>query len=189
MTEIEKRVFQIKTAREASTTRRCHILPHHGDHTIGQHTYGAVTLLLILMPHPSMALVRALMFHDTAERWLGDMPATAKAAFPGLGAIYEEAERAVLKKLDMVPPLTPVEEEWLKAVDTLDLYLWAREQMRMGNQELTDLRDKCSEAIVGRRLNGKLPPEVWEYFQWTLGHDGFRRNSDVFDEALPLGLD
>jgi hypothetical protein len=36
---------RLSATREAGTVRRCHIVPHHGQYNIAQHSYGAVSLL------------------------------------------------------------------------------------------------------------------------------------------------
>lgn len=50
---------RIAATREAGTVRRCHIVPHQGQYNIAQHSYGAVSLLLLLHPHPSLKIGRA----------------------------------------------------------------------------------------------------------------------------------
>ena len=73
--QINRRVL---AAREGGNVLRCHTVPHHGQYSVGKHSYDALSLLLLLHPNPSMNLVKATLWHDCAERFVGDMPAPAK---------------------------------------------------------------------------------------------------------------
>lgn len=126
----------VRCLREAGAVERCHTLPHCGSYTVGQHSFDALSLLLVLHPAPSVALIKAVLWHDVAERWTGDVPAIAKWADPELAELLEASEERILRKLGVQPPRElPVEDcMWLDAVDKLELWLWAKGQLRMGNQ-------------------------------------------------------
>jgi len=191
MTDIQKVAFQIKSVREAGAVRRCHILPHKGEHTIGSHSFGALSLLLILNPSPSLGLVKAVLWHDVAERWVGDMPATTKSVFPGLGHLYEQCEAEIIKKLDLFPALHFMEQAWLKSVDTLDLMLWALEEYNNGNADVLPVYDKCYTSLWQRKKGGMLPPEVEVYmerFDNPPRPGSHERLNDLWDVALTDGL-
>lgn len=141
-------VLQIRAAREAGEVQRCHALPHHSPYNLAIHSYGAVSLLLLLHPDPSLNLIKALMFHDVAERWLGDVPSPGKAISPQMGLLYEEVERDILNQLEMNPLLGAGEVMWLRAMDTADLYLWCiRESELLGNKGVGDCALACYNSL------------------------------------------
>ena len=173
---------RLAATREAGTVRRCHIVPHHGQYNIAQHSYGAVSLVLLLHPNPSLELIKAVQWHDVAERWLGDVPAPAKWSNPELGAAYEEAEERVLKRLGLFAQLTKEEVAWLKAVDTLELWLWCREEEALGNAAVTPMRRACEKVTEKRHLEGSLP-EPAHAFYVAEKRRTFTRLSDFFEEV------
>lgn len=180
-------ITQVRATREAGTVRRCHIVPHHGQYNIAQHSYGAVSLLLLLHPEPSLNLIKAVQWHDVGERWLGDMPAPAKWSNPELGAVYEAAEERVLKTLGLLPDLTEEEVNWLKAVDTLELLLWCREEAALGNATVAPMLRACVDVTEKRAQDGTLPNPVWAfYLEETLREH--QRLSDFFEEVQRDGL-
>lgn len=173
---------RLAATREAGTVRRCHIVPHHGQYNIAQHSYGAVSLLLLLHPKPSLKLIKAVQWHDVAERWLGDVPAPAKWEHTELGEVYERAEAELLKRLGLFAQLTDLEQEWLKAVDTLELWLWCREEEALGNAAVTPMRLACEKVTEKRRLEGSLPELAAQLYD-ALRQSPHKRLSDFFEEV------
>lgn len=127
---------KIKAAREAGHVRRCHVLPHKGDYKISEHCYGATSLLLLLHPSPSLALIKEIMWHDLSERWVGDMPAPAKWYNEVLGREYEKTEDLVKEKLGFSFEISDEDRVWLNACDKLDLLFWCYDELHFGNQHL-----------------------------------------------------
>lgn len=138
--DIQDLIHLAQQLRESSNVRRCHVVPHHGEYTVGKHSYDATVLLLLLHPDPDVHLLKLMMLHDAAERWVGDMPAPAKWHNSALGAEYVKAERDVFDKLDLFtgPYNTNKKEdsEWVSAIDRLELWLWAHDQLALGNQHV-----------------------------------------------------
>lgn len=181
---MDKRLLtQIQATREAGTVRRCHIVQHHGLYNMAQHSYGAASLLLLLHPAPSRELIKATLWHDVGERWLGDMPAPAKWENPTLGAVYEEAERQLLRRLGLLDFISEDDHLWLKAVDTLDLWLWCREEEALGSNTVTDMRLACEKVLDDRQLAGTLPAAAFGFYA-TVKRQPYKRLSDLFGEAM-----
>lgn len=147
------RTERITALREASKVRRCHTILHHGDYTVGQHSYDALNLLLVLHPGPSKELMKAVAWHDCAERWSGDVPAPVKHTAPVLRAQLAEIEQRVERELEIEVDLTDDELDWLRAVDRIELWLWATEQVEMGNNCAKEIRDV-------------LEDELWHHSEW-----------------------
>lgn len=175
---------RLAATREAGTVRRCHIVPHHGQYNIAQHSYGAVSLLLLLHPNPSLTLIKAVQWHDVAERWLGDIPAPAKWTHTELGEAYERAEEELLKRLGLFGELTDLEVAWLKAVDTLELWLWCREEEALGNAAVTPMRRACEKVTEKRQLEGSLPAIAAQLYD-ALYPCPQKRLSDFFEDVEP----
>lgn len=120
--------------REGSAVERAHTLPHHGSYSVGKHSYDATMLLFALHPGPTMELVKSVMAHDLGERWCGDVPAPTKWSDGELAKRLGKLEKQCLAHLGFDISLTHDDALWLNAVDKLELLLWAKEQLAMGNQ-------------------------------------------------------
>jgi len=131
--------------REASQVRRCHTFPHHGHYTVGQHSFDMLTLLLSLYPTCRKELMVAVIAHDLPERWVGDMPAPCKWSLGGEAIKQlDRVEEQILRKLELAPDLTAEERSWLHGLDRVELLLWAKDQLAMGNMN--------AQAVVGNLL-------------------------------------
>lgn len=124
---------RVQFLREAATVERCHQTPHFGSYSVGLHSYNAVNLLLLLHPDPSINLIKALLWHDAAERLVGDLPATALWASEELRTAAEILERRINHEWEIDVQLTDEEGLWLRAIDKLELLLWSREQIYLGH--------------------------------------------------------
>lgn len=173
----EQQINEIALLRQGNAVRRAHTLRHLGEYTVGQHSADALSLLLLLHPNPSAHLMRAVLWHDVAEAHTGDVPAPAKWRSPDLKNALDAAEDAYLRaQLPTVHrtlmELTADEREWLNAVDSLELMLWAVEQVALGNS--------MAMTVVGRvmaHLQGKpgTPRIVRSYIDEHLRLDATRR--------------
>lgn len=159
-------MMRVIQARECSVVERAHTLPHHGSYTNGQHSHDAVSLYLILCPDPKLEVVKAIHVHDYGERWCGDLPAPTKWAQPEIGRLMHNLEMHCLDRMGFHFFLDEQDTMWLKAVDSLELWLWAWAQIAIGNTNAV--------AVIGN-LNAyfertELPPEVIHFiktYKWT----------------------
>jgi hypothetical protein len=124
---------KLKVLREAGYVERCHTLPHVGSYNIAQHCYGALNILLLTHPKPSVSLIKAVMWHDAHERFLGDTPATALWADGEFARLYDRLGARIDRACGFEQKLTVADRMWLRAVDKMDLLFWAQEQLGMGN--------------------------------------------------------
>ncbi|KKL80971.1 hypothetical protein LCGC14_1999440 [marine sediment metagenome] len=162
---------KIRALREAGAVTRSHVIPHHGEYSIGKHCYNMACMLAILHPNPPAYLYQAILMHDFPERWTGDMTATAKWSFPGLRENLEAAEKGVhevYKLWGEVPrALTPREQKWVSALDTMELLLWTEDQIAMGNQNAVGVKQNILHALPQRM--GDYPQEVRQYLSNRVG--------------------
>lgn len=166
---VSRMIDRIRAFREAGNVRRSHTIPYHGEYTNGKHCYDALSLLLVAHPDPSTNLIKAVLWHDTAERWLGDLPHPAKKAFPMLGEEYAIAEEAILGQLG-IPSITNEELVWLKAVDALEFWLWAKDQEAIGNSHVTNALWSIERQLSNMELPGALR-EIYDRMSWDRGRE------------------
>ena len=170
---------QAKRLLEGGQTQRLHTVPHVRHYDVAQHSWGMAALLHALHPDPRKELFLAILFHDIAERWTGDMPAPAKW-HNGLGGVLREMEREIDEALGVRFDLTEEEKVWLKALDFLELYLFVDGEYNMGNKHITRCRKVCKEILAGK----DIPDEVvgfMEMYTWgrTSDHPESVTNEDV----------
>ena len=105
-------------------TLRYHTTPHVGaGQTVAEHAWRATVLLHTLWPtYAGPNAILYMLYHDSAEQELGDLPAPTKWANPVLREEYEHIERNhMVEKLEVGFELTPDEQAICKMADMLEL--------------------------------------------------------------------
>jgi 5'-deoxynucleotidase YfbR-like HD superfamily hydrolase len=152
--------------RAAGRVTRFHTFPHHGRHTVAEHCYHMVTLLLGIHPRPSVGLVHYIMFHDAAEGTTGDVPNPAKRVFPTLAKAMYAVETAIHDALGVMQgDLTAEEYDWIEALDIIELIMWCHDQANLGNKLAVILMNDCQERYQVLVDNGNMPAEVKLFVQ------------------------
>ena len=148
---IADNLTRVLALREAGAVQRCHTLPHHGEYSNAHHTANALVLLFELYPtEPPMHLVTSLLYHDHAERWVGDLPSPALNRWPSLNRAYLEAEEDIHMSLLGFRPEADLEADefiWLKAIDRLELLLWCHDQWNMGNKNVKEWITRLDKTL------------------------------------------
>lgn len=170
---------RIRVLREAGAIRRAHNVFHHGEYTVGLHSYNAATIILTLHPDPSMRLVKAILWHDAAERFLGDLPAPAKWYNPELARTYVEAEKVVESHIgtsDIIEGLSEDDRHWLHAADRLELLMWAQDQIAAGNLHVSNVLTNVLEWF--QKNHERIPLQIRDYMfhnpKWTRTKEDIR---------------
>ena len=145
------RTNKVLALREGGNVRRAHTIPHRDEYTVGKHSYDVACIILALHPSPSAELLRACLLHDVPERWVGDIPATAKWYNIRIGEAFDEAERAVQLKWDIEVELNEEDLAWLHAADRVEFWLWCHDQLNSGNLHVQE---------------AKLAVEHWMRMHW-----------------------
>lgn len=160
--------------RAGGYVRRWHTVHTLREQRVDSHSGQAVSLLLCLHPAPSHSLIKAVLWHDCSERVVGDAPSPGLRAFPEYRRLYEELELVVA--LRDHPPmhtalteLTTEERQWLRAVDLLEAFLFAREEIRIGNSRFNAISGDLYAVL---NVEG-TPTPVMEFLDWYMrhGHD------------------
>lgn len=174
--ELANEMDQIKFAREAAAVRRCHTLRTVGSYDVGQHSFGMLTLLAILKPDASAELMRFIIAHDTPERLTGDHPRTAKWA----GLLEEDKlrdfEDDVMSEVFGDISLPDEERGWFIGLDMLELYLWAKDQINLGNLNVRRMMKRIDKWFYEKQDN--IPGEIMAVHmaafldqEWEITHD------------------
>jgi len=98
---------------------------------VSEHTYRVMAILLHFWPDASRELLIAAFYHDSpAERVTGDPPATVKAVFPSVRAVYDDIEREVMDALGLPNEndLEPIDYARLKVADYVELCITCKSQ-------------------------------------------------------------
>lgn len=164
-------IDKILAFREAGNVRRAHTIPYAGEYNIAMHCYNALNILFVLYPRdPSINLIKAIQWHDTPERWTGDIPSPAKSANPMLRSFLGTLEEDIFKKLGIekfFKSLTKDETQWLNAVDLLELFFWVRDQINLGNRAVTEMHSKIMEMFKVRLVTTPvIILQVLETYTW-----------------------
>lgn len=144
---------------EAGYIERLHAVPHHQSYSVAHHSWNMLILLHELFPDPgpSKRLMLAITFHDVAERWMGDVPTTAKWSSPELKAAIDKLEKDINDRLGLTHKLNENEKAWLKGLDLLELFLYCQHDKAMGNQHLLQIEKNCHTILT---KNDEVPKEI-----------------------------
>jgi len=163
---------RILAIREGGAVQRFHASPHLCHYDVAQHSWGMAAMLFVLNPDASRELIYACLFHDVAERWVGDMPAPMKWSNKIVQEEMHRTEERIERQLGINIQLTEIEQKWLKALDLLDLYIFCMHERAMGNTLLNKTEELCLKMLTEEPW---IPSAVTEWVQNTLD---FRRTTD-----------
>jgi len=133
---------------------------------------------LILHPDPSIDLIKAALWHDGPEFYTGDVPANAKWDFPGIKEAMDHAEGVLKQRLNMVFDLSARDQRWLKACDSFELWLWARNQLRMGNSRARIIMTRLEDRFDSLTLLVVPVHSVYEELRRDDGNYGMETDDD-----------
>mgnify|MGYP003112882532 CR=1 FL=1 len=125
----------LTTVWDAQFLLRYHTVAMQAERqTVGAHSYAVSVLIDQLWPDSSKQLIMASLYHDVPEIILGDIPATAKWAYPEVQQAFEKAEKKVFEELGLIFVLTPDEKNRLKMADMLELVLYSHRHSNQSEQ-------------------------------------------------------
>src|SRR5690606_17115019 len=133
--KMKSSVIEALSLRASGHTTRWHTIHHLKRQTVSEHSAQALNLLLILHENPTVDLIKAVLWHDSAERVVGDLPAPALRGNPRLREEYKSAEACFFSTHDTpyraFLSLSAEDQAWLRGVDILELYLWCHDEMML----------------------------------------------------------
>jgi len=141
---------RIALTRNGGHVKRWHTKQIIGEQTVGHHSFGVVSLLLILHPNPSLDLLRAAMWHDMAEQVTGDVPSPILRSEHEFGTCHDKIEAEFMRnKLFVRMDHLPFNDHsWLWACDKLECLLFCREQVALGNKGFENICGLLTEWFL-----------------------------------------
>lgn len=175
-------VDRLLLIRQGGAVERSYTTPHHGSYSVAAHSWGVAQIILALHPEPSLRLVRAALNHDVTERWLGDLPSQLLDASPTLRAMIEDAHLEAATRIwgSEGEKLSPIESLWLRSADSIELLLWAFDQVELGNsgaeKMIERLRTRFRQLAREKALPDSIVSALADLFErrekgWTLDSD------------------
>ena len=104
------------------------------------HQWGVAHIVNSVYPEASKDLIIAAIYHDSHEIRTGDIPAPIKEKSPVMQEAVEILEEEINTTYNFMPKLNKEEEAVLKAADYFELYLFAIQEINMGNKSLQHIR-------------------------------------------------
>ena len=135
---ITSQIKTLTTVWDAQFLLRHHTVANQSERqTVGAHSYAVSVLIDQLWPDSTKQLIMAALYQDVPEIILGDIPATAKWAYPEIQQAFEKAEKKVFDDLGLIFVLTPEEKSRLKMADMLELVLYTHRHS-LGSDQMND---------------------------------------------------
>jgi len=152
--------MSIQERWESGWTARLHAFPTIAVQTTGQHTWGILLLLQEIFPSKASAeLMRHIIYHDSPEYALGDMPRTAKSYSPELYALYNEVSDTIQWRQMGPSDLTDVEKAIFSYLDAFEFLVFCNREARMGNTIMGTKYHQVCDALpvyAGLLLQGNM---------------------------------
>lgn len=185
MPSTSAKIDRIVQSRLGGRVQRCHNVPHHGEYSVAAHSWGMLVLLWQLYPEHWARLSAVIMGHDLGEGWLGDVPAPTMRYVPGLREQLGKLEHTLIEWLGYPTPddLTAEEFAVFKACDRLELYLWAREQLLMGNAHAQDIITELDAYLQ----ENPLPGAGFLAYQHMINRPLLARQAGVVRQVVEAG--
>lgn len=158
---------RVKFIREAADVERIHTIRRIGEYCVGKHSFNMLAMLRLLWPEAPLSLVWAIVEHDIPERVIGDIPS------PSIRNVLTESHQQILHEEMCVLEelfgrnfcyygLPEDQMKWLKALDKFELYLYTRDQARLGNRNLKTMQTALEEFF--KKHAKDVPSEVLDLF-------------------------
>lgn len=168
---------RIRAVREAAAVQRCHTVPHLSSYSNGAHTYGVCVLLRLLWPDEPH-LVDFALFHDTPERWTGDVPSQVIGNHSRLRDALMTEDFRIAQELTLPSEhnLDNASYIKLKACDRLELWLWTWDEEALGNKHVLNMRASLDATFADP--GSQTPSRVLDLIS-KFRHEGWRRLPEV----------
>lgn len=154
---------RITEIRKGGSVRRYHTQRMINYQTVADHSWGVMQILLEIC-EPSPDLMRAALYHDVAEHWTGDIPATAKWNNQEFERILQAVEKRIEFDLEILVILSLEEQKLLKIADLLELVFHCHEEYVMGNGHVLYIIHNGVNALRHKIMEGDKAMSVLKEF-------------------------
>lgn len=149
---------RLELMRSAARVRRVHTMSLIHCQTVGEHTFGVIAIINEILEKPSRALLRMALLHDVPEALTGDTPAPIKWKFPALKELLDKAEEDVCKTHRLYTEVLSDEElKVLTFADSMELAMFALEEVTLGNQPMLEVANRALNYIEQKCLTDITP--------------------------------
>lgn len=140
--------------------KRFHTVPTIQTQTVGQHVANMMGLLTCTGYNYSLHLVHAILWHDMAEVYTGDIPAPAKRRMHDIHKLEYQWEQAN----GINRPIITMTDEWmLQFLDYLEGAFFCQLEVKLGNSTIHDCYNRYKQAlldIMNEQAIREIPPPV-----------------------------
>ncbi len=179
--KLDGMIERVKFCREGAAVTRLHTISHLSTYNNGNHTFNMLAMLRLMNPLAGLNLVWAIIEHDMPERLTGDFPAPAKwwglVDKDRLTLIEMEINVEVFGQ-DTVQTLDGSELGWLKGLDILELYLFCKDEIELGNKSIIVMMNRIERYI--ECIRDLLPHEIVDFY-YEVKHASWNTLPDLGD--------
>lgn len=132
----------------AGAVKRWHTVNTLKEQDLAAHSWGVAMIVSYLGGSPRA--VQAALVHDLHESEFGDFPFQTKRDFREVLEVERtvQAQFANIHDIENEEDLNASERALVKWADLFESWLWARREMKMGNQGMLDVVIRAGDAIV-----------------------------------------
>lgn len=159
--------------RKGLKVERLHTTPHHQPYNNGFHSANAALIAMHLAVEnkftalSTSTVIKYMLMHDVAEGYTGDMPANVKRENVLLSNALAIAEDSWIERNNIpLPDLAHEEAVICKAADLIELGMFCRDEIAMGNRNMYFVMDNVMEyleALMSNSFSGMAP--YMKYFR------------------------
>lgn len=145
-----KRTEVLSCTRMALVVRRWHTWPVTTQQTIGEHVAQVLRTYRETFGHIEPEVVGYVLYHDSGELQLGDLPFPVKSLNPVLKEECDRVEQEALHNMGVtLPRLTEIQKLRIKYCDVMDMLEFGVFELRLGNQYAEPIIDDTRATLHG----------------------------------------
>lgn len=147
----------------ANRVERYHTWPTLHRQTTGEHANRVLQIYVEIFGLPRAEVLYYASIHDAGEQYASDVQYGAKRDVPGLRDAINEAEQRGYEKLGIKPPqLTDEEFARVKIADLLEMWEFAKAELRMGNNYAQPVLE-AGQAAIALATENFVDPAVYDW--------------------------
>ncbi len=166
-----RRLDRLRAQLEGGRVKRCHTVNIIGHYDNAQHSFNMLLIYCEMHPNPHPDTMRAILYHDLAERYTGDLPAPSLTEFPELRKGIKDVEAHCRAVMGIDFQLSECEANWVHCIDKIEHWIWAHRQLLMGNTLVLSHVRKLASILSDLEIPVPLQ-ELIAHYDHHQGDDG-----------------